>query len=883
MKKFYLFLLLSLMALSSFSQLIIGGGDVSRDEAVREAQNMFAGKDVDIYLGESTSQWIVFIDEQPLMGWEHPCTYLYVGKTKNFGGGLVYSKVSAMRPSGKINLTPISVKNRTPRAPLNIKVPRNNSNMVNSKTYAVILSGGINKYSNYERYWNDCSFIYQTLINKYCIPKQNTYVVMADGTDPAEDMNCFGYFKSSSLDLDFDGFPDLKYAATKANITSIFNELSQKLTENDQLFFYVIDHGGSNDEISQSYICLWNNESLEDYELSAMLDKIKAGSMNIVLGQCFSGGFIDNIQKKGRVISTASTGAESSWSCGDIPYDEFVYHWTSAVAGQTAYGVSVYPDTDNSGHTTMDEAFKFAKQKDRRNETPMYSSQPLSIGEDLAFDKAPQLIDLYIKDNTEDTGKEPNLTTDISWNSPDVWIRNQKDGIEEHENPYYSDMHTGAHIYVKITNRGTKNYLGEGKYLHLYYAKASTGLTLKAWRGKELYNGNVTGYHLRPIQIDFITAGTSRTFVVNWELPNDLLGPESDNDTENHHFCLLARVSDNFTDTDDDLCMRYNSVDALKGNNIAQKNLSIINKSNSPNMTSTVFVRNTMDVSRKYTLEVRPHTTADRNLFTDTQMNLVMSQPILNAWNSGGSQSIGIAYSPSVNPKSFQLQSADSKIKGISLNKNEFEKVSLQCILKNFVLYTRSYAFDLIQRDELTGEIIGGESFIIDPRNSFVWQQPIIISSSKTDSGKYNLSVDNTKEVFDFTWIDQAGNVLGTTSEVTVSPIRGNNQYTVTAVSKEEGILSEASITLDQAQGIKSATPNSAIDYVDIVLKEPANNDLTSVRIQAATDNQMIIQKNIMKGHSQIRMELDQMPKGVLIIQLVDNNQIVDNSKILKN
>ena len=573
----------------------VTGGNVTQDDAIAFAQTQFQGKDVDYYLGDySPAEWLVFIDEYPMRGWEHPCTYLYVGKTKSLTG-IVFSKTSAKRPPAGINLIPKAVKNRVTRAPLQIKVPRPNvPGGVNSRTYAVILSGGISPVSNHERYWNDCSFIYQTLVNKYQVPKQNMYVAMSDGTDPGADMNCGGgKFISSPLDLDFDELPDIRYAATRANLTNIFNELGRKLTINDHLYLFVIDHGGSKDNRSQSYICLWNNENLQDYELATLLDKVNAGSMNIVLGQCFSGGFIDNLEKKGRVISTACTGSQYSYGCSDIPYDEFVNQWTSGVAGQTAYGVKVSADSDKNGHVTMDEAFVFAKNRDRMPETPMYSSQPLSIGEDLAFDKAPELVDLYIKDNAEDTGKEPNLTTDVFWNSPDVWIRNKNDGITEHENPYYSDDHPTSFVNVRITNRGTKDYkfMEQPEYLHVYWAKASTGLTLKAWRGKELYNGYVTGEHLRVTLINKdIRAGESIIITVNWALPSDLLGSESDNNTENHHFCLFTRVSKDSQDTDEGIYLRYNTVDILRSNKLAQKNLSIIRKSENSGMTSTVFV-----------------------------------------------------------------------------------------------------------------------------------------------------------------------------------------------------------------------------------------------------------------------------------------------------
>lgn len=883
MKKLYLLLIL-LLTVTTLSA-IVPGNYVSEDEAVNFVLNKNNGRDMDVYIGDySPTQWLVFADLAPLKGWEHDCLYYYINKTKSDNGELIVSTYVKRLPPN-INLKPKSVKNRVTRAPQNIKVPKAGTNATNTKTYAVILSGGVNKNSNNERYWNDCSFIYQTLVNKYLIPKNNIYIIMADGTDPAEDMFCTDRtYKSSPLDLDFDGSPDLKYAATKANINNVFNELSRKLNQDNNLFFFVIDHGGSHDNSTRSYINLWGSEVLEDYELSTLLNKVNAGFMNIVLGQCFSGGFIDNISKAGRVISTACTGGEYSWACPDIPYDEFVYQWTSAVARRTAYGATVSADADNSGHITMDEAFQYAKSKDRRAETPRYDSSPLSVGEDLAFDKLPNLVDLYIKDNVEDTGKEPNLTTDNSWNSPDVWVRNTNDEVEEHENPYYADNHPSTFIKVKITNRGTQDYKYKEQphYLHTYWAKASTGLTLNAWRGKELYNGYVTGYPIQPALINKdIPAGKSATLTVVWALPYNLLGPESDNDTEHHHFCLFARVSKDYVDTDTDIFLKYNAVDILRSNKLAQKNLSIIKKSADKALMSTVFVRNTMNVARNYTLEIRPHTTADRSLFNIARVNMQLSRPILNAWRRGGAQSSMVTYSPALNPTLLQLQSADSKVQGINLDKNEFEKISLKCnILNPYILYTKKYTIDLIQRDEATGDIIGGETFIIDP-GSLAPLSPITIQPTVLNAGQYRLTAESPDNISNYTWTDKDGNIIGNAKEIVVSPNNRNNEYIV--MGAEGGVLQQTRITLDPAQGIKAISPNPATHYIDVILKEPVDNDVSYIRVQSVSDNNNVIEKEIIRNDSHVRIELSNMPKDVIIIQLISNNEIIDNAKIIKN
>lgn len=460
--------LLSLLMCCIFSSAALAQiRSVSKEGALAIVQRQFQGKDVDYFILQDNSQtaWTIFVDAEPMKGWEHECYVLTVPKTitTSINVAVPSSKVERkLPPSG--NFAPLSVKNRygtnANSKPTVFKVSQSNAGQeAAQRTYAIILSGGVNKMSNYERYWNDCSFIYQTLVNKYGVPKGNIYPIMSDGTNPAEDMRLTtGGFKSQPLDLDNDGVADIKLAATRANIQSTLNILRTKLQEDDHLFFYVIDHGGTSN--GHSYICLWNNEQLKDTVLADMLKPFtdKFVNVNVVLGQCFSGGFNSYLTKAGCVVASASTGSESSWACPDIPYDEFVYQWTTAINGANHRGAKVYPDTDKNGRITMEEAFIYAKNHDRRSEEhPQYVSTPLSVGEDLAFNYLAPAVDIYIKDNPEDTGKEPNMTTDEFWKSPSIWVRNQDDGIEIHENPVYSSNHLASIVYVKIHNRGKKN------------------------------------------------------------------------------------------------------------------------------------------------------------------------------------------------------------------------------------------------------------------------------------------------------------------------------------------------------------------------------------------------------------------------------------------
>lgn len=203
---------------------------------------------------------------------------------------------------------------------------------------------------------------------------------MADGTDPTVDRHLNnGTYESSPLDLDGDGLADIQYDATRSSITSVFNILNNTLTEDDDLFIFTTDHG---DTVGGNHVamCLWNGEILHDYEFATYLNSISANQINVCMGQCYSGGFIDNISTDNIVISTACRYDEQSYARQDFLYDEYVYHWISAVAGETPYGVTVNADTNNDGYVSMSEAFEYANTNDLANEHPQYYTSPLFLG-----------------------------------------------------------------------------------------------------------------------------------------------------------------------------------------------------------------------------------------------------------------------------------------------------------------------------------------------------------------------------------------------------------------------------------------------------------------------------------------------------------------------
>ncbi|MBN1355112.1 hypothetical protein JXA40_02465 [bacterium] len=338
-----------------------------------------------IFLTLDTAQWLVFIDEHPGANWEHSCRFVLVDP----GTGVVRMTRGTRPPEclgdmihmsgpdilGGENVRPTLKSARSPAAPAGRSVEH---------LWAVILSGGASQYSNYPRYWNDCSSIYTTLVNVYGYLDENIIVAISDGTDPAPDQSNGG---NSNPDLDGDGDDDIMFSCIKTNLDIIFADLATNLTSQDSLFIFTTDHGNGQLGVpgQPTSMNLWNGEEIWDYEFAALMEPIQCREFNVVLEPCFSGGFVNDIIEMNssvpRSVSSAANDHEYSWAMGpDYIYDTYVFHWTAAVTGEDAFGNPVDADTNMDGIVDMYEAYVYAEFMDDDDEHPQYDDWPEGYG-----------------------------------------------------------------------------------------------------------------------------------------------------------------------------------------------------------------------------------------------------------------------------------------------------------------------------------------------------------------------------------------------------------------------------------------------------------------------------------------------------------------------
>ena len=395
--------------------------------------------------------WFFFVDDAPYQSWSHPCRYAFVNVEN--GDVCIYNetfppvldKLECIKEYVlPTNLNPISM--------FSYNQASGNSQLYSAKhDYAIIINGGMDKDSNHIRYWNDCAFIFSTLKNKYGYTSDHIYVLMSDGTDPSLDRRKLdGTYDSSPLDLDGDGMADIKYSATRNNLSNVFDSLAVRMGAEDNLFVYTMDHGALLN--GTPILCLWG-EYITAPELSQQFNKLRCNKINVCMGQCNSGGFINYIKRDNMVVSTACSGTENSFSTSNYLYDEFVYHWTAAVNGNYPNGGLAKADKNSDNKISMKEAFDYVCSNDSKNETPQFYDGPQGQANELNLSR---VCNLKIDGQSVVCDSAYYYINDLPEWYDVVWT------YVEPNNSYYPQtiQNYPGHNYCMITNKNKCSYNG---------------------------------------------------------------------------------------------------------------------------------------------------------------------------------------------------------------------------------------------------------------------------------------------------------------------------------------------------------------------------------------------------------------------------------------
>jgi len=902
---------------------------VNPQQAIQFARSIVGNDSCDYYLGLVSKvhhpdkpslvinmAWLVFVDEEPNSGWEHPCKYVYIDANVEPAKS-DYFVIDSVCPPDNVKLVPAYKPNRygdkgtmKPYVP---KVLSNNPNPAAGNTYAVILNGGMQMTSNHERYWNDCSFIYKTLINTYEIPKRNIKVIMSDGTNDGEDMNMIdGNFCSSPLDLDDDGSDDIEYAATKKNLQTVMNEMARKLTDDDHLMIFVTGHGGYDVREQSSYMYLWNREKLYPNELNSYLEPIDAGFISIVMGQCYSGGFIEPLKKTNRIIATACAENERSYGSTTIPFDEFLYHWISAVNGYDAYGnrlkvkegISI---VDAQAYAARNDVYANDKVK-YGHEVPQINYFTHSVAYDLSLANIPPVVYLCIDDYRNPVNPEQRTVSysklpdsffghsDIFfrlyhqydmrlcssyrfWNCPYVWIRNKRDGdtnqYTEKLNVEFDDDDTGkVYAYYKICNKGVKSYTKKDKIIRGYWANSSIVINENKWKGygnsDSIDADNLGGFIGFAKLSKEIPAG--ETYV--GYLPIYFYNIREYVEQPDFNICTLIYIKDSGASNsmpidEEGIALAWSS------DKLGQSNVTFINNRVSEERLN-VSIENLRLLSSEYSIEVCIDDSI-KSLFSEANLSLLMSPDLVSSWKSGGAKNVDIEENKEEN-NAYYLNSAESRLIGLQLKPYQKGKIGLKCnfFANEEITEKKEYDVDVALVDDVTKKCLGGETFRI-----IQYPRPAISPQieSVRNNGKTTLTATNVSENVKYKWYDAQGTLVGEGETFAVPAGMSATSYKVKAEALSDGAISYSAPVQAESSSISSV--QSTAGAVNVILEGPANSG-TTLRLASATGNVPVTEYSVEAGSTVCDIPADNLPSGVYQVTMVENGVIVGIKKFTK-
>lgn len=230
---------------------------------------------------------------------------------------------------------------------------------------------------------------------------------------------------------------------------------------------------------------------------------------------------------------------------------------------------------------------------------------------------------ILIRDCLSDIGAEPCTVCPVNWESPDIYIRNQPDGLANntHQEPVIG---ADNHVYVKLKNIGNGT-LASGR-VYVYYSKAGTGFDWNAdWVGAAPL-GDVIGY----ADVSGLVSGAETTVEIQWTLPVLL--------DWQRHFCLLARfesVEDPMTFSE----VTASGVNVYNNNNIAQKNIDILN---GYNRVAEVVIRSDNPDGAEGELHFDVPQQEEQGILEHGPVTVVLGGKLYTQWADAGYQGEGI-------------------------------------------------------------------------------------------------------------------------------------------------------------------------------------------------------------------------------------------------
>ncbi len=331
--------------------------------------------------------------------------------------------------------------------------------------------------------------------------------------------------------------------------------------------------------------------------------------------------------------------------------------------------------------------------------------------------------DLWVQDTKKDLGTEPNNSGDDLWISEDIWVKNDQLAYpysdDAHENPRYRNpaLQLPNYVYVRVRNRGTEPASGA---VTVNFAKASTGLGWPHdWDGSQLCCGVKCSGRIGTANVVNLKPGQEEVVELPWYPPDPTkfvtVTKQCGDVNEQGHFCLLARIE---TATAAPFGMTFPetpivATNTYENNNIAWKNVTILEAMPGEGKQGFGFIRNTFTTQAAITLLFDAPRTEFGTVFDYAAVEVTLSAELIRSWRNGGSLGTGIER---VDDTRIRVLRAGARMENIAMQGRQFERFSVRLVPTPGRPQPDAMSFDVKQAAALGGgplTTVGGMRFTL--------------------------------------------------------------------------------------------------------------------------------------------------------------------------
>ena len=491
-------------------------------------------------------------------------------------------------------------------------------------------------------------------------------------------------------------------------------------------------------------------------------------------------------------------------------------------------------------------------------------------------------VDLYMRDLEDDYGVEPNPTftnyNEPCWISNDIWVRQNNDYVNEPQNPIENQVN---YVYVKVRNRSCTPSASTGNDLKLYWTKANTNpVWPAAWDGSldeaDLFPGGNSSALMGGIVgtelINSIDGGTYSLIVFEWTPPLNSIYYSTATDW---HYCLLARIESSTdlmaqTETDN----LYENV--YQNNNVVLKNIEVIPINPFPD---PVKPEANVAVGNAHGTNIFSFSFSDylgkfySQVSREAEIYIVLDSLLCNKWIGGGQQFNDIRI---VDTCKLKIEGREAEIRGVELDSLEYGNmaVSFKFLIDSVDNQFKKYQFNLIQKVDSNGTVIGGETFEIIKNPRALFQANAGQDKFINEGDSVTLTATDVGEDAVYSWFNAQQQLLGKGLSITLGPST-DQTYTLMVVAESDAYTDYDEVNVHVAtNSISSLNPNPADASVKVYYETHAQANVKLLIVNQFGST--MLEENGNAGEADVSFNTNNLTNGNYGVLLLCNGVIMD-------